>query len=363
MRGNQPPPPQPSAAAANRNRNRRRPDLTLPLPQRDMSLAVPLPLPPSSAPSSSNSTQLGGGGAPPPLNFSELERINRIGSGSGGTVYKVLHRPSRRLFALKVIHGTYGDEDTIRRQICREIEILRDVDNPSVVKCHDMFDHASEIQLLLEYMDCGSLEGKLIHNESRLADLSRQILSGLYYLHKRKIVHRDIKPSNLLMNSRNQVKIADFGVSRILSQTMDPCNSAVGTIAYMSPERINTDLNHGKYDGYAGDIWSFGVSILEFYVGHFPFAAGSGDWASLMCAICMSQPPQAPPTASREFRDFINCCLQRDPSKRWTAGKLLNHPFITHNTTTPGAAAAVNLNNQVHQPHQLLPPRPHFSSA
>ncbi|CAL5428470.1 unnamed protein product [Camellia sinensis] len=238
-----------------------------------------------SASSSSNSTQLGGGGAPPPLNFSELERINRIGSGSGGTVYKVLHRPSRRLFALKVIHGTYGDKDTIRRQICREIEILRDVDNPSVVRCHDMFDHAGEIQLLLEYMDCGSLEGKLIHNESRLADLSRQILSGLYYLHKRKIVHRDIKPSNLLMNSRNQVKIADFGVSRILSQTMDPCNSAVGTIAYMSPERFNTDLNHGKYDGYAGDIWSFGVSILEFYVGHFPFAAGSGDWASLMCAI------------------------------------------------------------------------------
>ncbi|KAI7981790.1 Mitogen-activated protein kinase kinase 5 [Camellia lanceoleosa] len=70
-----------------------------------------------------------------------------------------------------------------------------------------MFDHAGEIQLLLEYMDCGSLEGKLIHNESRLADLSRQILSGLYYLHRRKIVHRDIKPSNLLMNSRNQEKI------------------------------------------------------------------------------------------------------------------------------------------------------------
>ncbi|XP_052180715.1 mitogen-activated protein kinase kinase 5-like [Diospyros lotus] len=351
MRGNQPPP----AAAPSRQRQRRRPDLTLPLPQRDMSLAVPLPLPPSSAPSSSSS-QLHFGGTGP-MALSELERINRIGSGAGGTVYKVVHRPTARLYALKVIYGTH--EEAVRRQIRREIEILRDVDNPNVVKCHDLFDHAGEIQVLLEYMDGGSLEGTPIRHEPSLSDICRQILSGLFYLHKRRIVHRDIKPSNLLVNSSKQIKIADFGVSKILEQTMDPCNSSVGTIAYMSPERINTDLNHGKYDGYAGDIWSFGVSILEFYLGRFPFAVGrQGDWASLMCAICMSQPPEAPSTASREFRDFIACCLQRDPSKRWTAAQLLRHPFITQR-----APVAVNHHGQVHQPHQLLPPPPNFSSS
>ncbi|KAA8540188.1 hypothetical protein F0562_024249 [Nyssa sinensis] len=336
MRPIQPPPPPTAAAAnananANRNRNRprRRSDLTLPLPQRDSSLAVPLPLPPNSAPSSSSNS------TPPrsaalSLNFSQLERINRVGSGSGGTVYQVRHRG--QLYALKVIHGHH--EESVRRQICREIEILRDVDHSNVVKCHDMFDHAGEIQVLLEYMDGGSLEGKHIYHEPTLADYSRQILSGLLYLHRRKIVHRDIKPSNLLINSRKQVKIADFGVSRILDQTIDACNSSVGTIAYMSPERINTDINQGMYDGYAGDIWSFGVSILEFYLGKFPFAVGrQGDWASLMCAICMSQPPEAPPMASREFRNFIACCLQRDPAKRWPAGNLLRHPFITQNTS------------------------------
>lgn len=352
MRPIQPPP----LPAANRNRPRRRPDLTLPLPQRDPALAVPLPLPPSSAPSSSSSSSSSACNSAS-LNISDLERINRIGSGAGGTVYKVVHRPTGKLYALKVIYGNY--EDPIRRQICREIEIMRDVNHTNVVKCHDLFDHGGEIQILLEYMDGGSLEGRHIYNEASLADLTRQILYGLFYLHRRRIVHRDIKPSNLLINSRQQVKIADFGVSKILEQTMDPCQSSVGTIAYMSPERMNTDLNHGRYPGSAGDIWSLGVSILEFYLGRFPFAVSrQGDWASLMCAICMSNPPEAPPTASRDFRDFINCCLQREPIKRWTAAQLLRHPFIVNNL-----GDGENSQNQVPQAHRLLPPPSHFSSS
>ncbi|PIA28588.1 hypothetical protein AQUCO_06800034v1 [Aquilegia coerulea] len=330
-------PPRPITSNNNSNRPRRRPDLTLPLPQRDPSLAVPLPLPPPiSSSSSSSSSSLSsssssiGSTHPTPLSFNELDKERRIGSGSGGTVYKVRHRPTGKSYALKVIYG--------------------------------------EIQVLLEHMDCGSLEGTHIHHEPSLADLSHQILCGLHYLHRRKIVHRDIKPSNLLINSRKQVKIADFGVSRILAQTMDPCNSSVGTIAYMSPERINTDLNHGVYDGYAGDIWSLGVSILEFYLGKFPFAVGrQGDWASLMCAICISPPPEAPPTASREFRNFLSCCLQREPAKRWTASKLLLHPFINqnqnHNQTQtqmhPPPNVPISNGIQGIQNHPLHPPQQH----
>ncbi|CAM0943583.1 unnamed protein product [Alopecurus aequalis] len=326
-------------------RARRRPDLTLPLPTRDLtSLAVPLPLPPppSSAPSSTSSSGSGpssmgaptppnsAGSAPPaPPPLGELERVRRIGSGAGGTVWMVRHAPTGRLYALKVLYGHH--DDAVRRQITREIAILRTAEHPAVVRCHGMYEQAGELQILLEYMDGGSLEGRRIASEAFLADVARQVLSGIAYLHRRHIVHRDIKPSNLLIDSGRRVKIADFGVGRILNQTMDPCNSSVGTIAYMSPERINTDLNDGAYDGYAGDIWSFGLSILEFYLGRFPLGENLGklgDWAALMVAICYSDSPAAPPTASPELRSFISCCLQKNPARRPSAAQLLQHKFI-----------------------------------
>uniref|UniRef100_A0A7N2LE95 Protein kinase domain-containing protein n=1 Tax=Quercus lobata TaxID=97700 RepID=A0A7N2LE95_QUELO len=97
-----------------------------------------------------------------------------------------------RVFALKVIYRNH--EDLVRRQICTEIEILHNVDNLNVVKCHDMFDHNGEIQVLLEYMDRGSLEGMHIANKRQLSDLAHQILAGLACLHQRHIVHRYIKP-------------------------------------------------------------------------------------------------------------------------------------------------------------------------
>lgn len=333
--------PPPGVIGPVKNRPRRRPDLSLPLPHRDVSLAVPLPLPPTSG---------GGSTTSEPKSYSDLVRGNRIGSGAGGTVYKVVHRPTSRVYALKILNGNH--DDTVRGHICREIKILRDVNHPNVVKCHEMFDHNGEIQVLLEFMDQGSLEGAHVSNEQHLSDLSRQILKGLAYLHGRHIVHRDIKPSNLLINSDNNVKIADFGVSRVLAQTLSPCKSSVGTIAYMSPERINTDLNQGMYDGRAGDIWSFGVSVLEFFLGRFPFNVNRlGDWASLMCAICMSKPPEAPATASPEFRHFVSCCLQREPGRRQTAVQLLQHPFVRRGAIQSQNRSPQNL-------HQLLPP-PH----
>lgn len=167
-------------------------------------------------------------------------------------------------------------------------------------------------------------------SEPQLATVARQVLAGLSYLHKNKIVHRDIKPANLLVNKNFEVKISDFGVSKVMCRMLDTCKSYVGTCAYMSPERFDPERYGGNYDGYSGDVWSLGLTLFELYVGRFPFLQEGQrpDWATLMWAICFCDPPELPEGASSEFRSFVECCLKKESNERWTASQLLTHPFL-----------------------------------
>jgi mitogen-activated protein kinase kinase 1 len=103
--------------------------------------------------------------------------------------------------------------------------------------------------------------------ERYLPELARQVLLGLSHLHdSARICHRDIKPSNLLLSSSGQLKISDFGVSSQLSNSMSKCLSWVGTVTYMSPERIQ-----GHSYGFNTDVWSLGLLLLECAVGRYPY--------------------------------------------------------------------------------------------
>jgi serine/threonine protein kinase len=308
-------------------RDRRQLNLRLPISElSDRRPRFPLPLPPNTSTATASSAA---------TSASDLEKLQVLGHGNGGTVYKVRHKRTDALYALKVVHGDYDSDTAVRRQVFREMEILRRTDSPHVVRCHGIFEKPSgDIAILMEYMNLGTLESLLkthgTFSEPKLADVARQVLNGLNYLHGHKIIHRDLKPSNLLVNDKMEVKIADFGVSKIMGRTLDACNSYVGTCAYMSPERFDPDTYGGNYNGYAGDIWSLGLTLLELYLGHFPFLPPGQrpDWATLMCAICFGDPPSLPEDASEGFRSFIECCLQKESSKRWSVDKLLTHPFV-----------------------------------
>uniref|UniRef100_A0A2P2PKU5 mitogen-activated protein kinase kinase n=1 Tax=Rhizophora mucronata TaxID=61149 RepID=A0A2P2PKU5_RHIMU len=325
-------------------RERRQLNLRLPLPElseRRPRFAPPLPPTSSTCANNNNSAAA--------FSCNDLEKINVLGHGNGGTVYKIRHKKTSQVYALKVVHG--DSDPLVRRQLFREMEILRRTDSPYIVQCHGIYEKPSgDIAILMEYMDLGTLDSLLQQklkgpgacpfsfSEANLAHVARQVLNGLNYLHGQKIMHRDIKPSNLLVNNKMEVKIADFGVSKIMCRTLDACNSYVGTCAYMSPERFDPDTHGGNYNGYAGDIWGLGLTLLELYLGHFPLLhpGQRPDWATLMCAICFGEPPSLPEDASEEFRSFIECCLQKDSNMRWTAAQLLSHPFIC-NANDPGS--------------------------
>ncbi|KAF2307066.1 hypothetical protein GH714_024653 [Hevea brasiliensis] len=263
--------------------------------------------------------------------FYDLEKLCVLGHGNHGIVYKVLHKPSSATYALKIVQ-----DDITNSSASHETEILACTDSPFVVKCHGIFEpRAGEKAILMEHMDAGTLDTVLRANgpfhETLIAHIAYQALNGLSYLHACSIVHLDIKPSNLLVSKDMKVKIGDFGVSRIVDSGMTSHDNlgSQGTYAYMSPERLDSQTFGSMYI-YAGDVWSLGVTLWELYVGYFPFfpAGKRPSWMEVAMVICFGEFPSFPKQASQEFRSFLKCCLEREPSKRWTVSQLLSHPFV-----------------------------------
>mmetsp|Transcript_8064 Transcript_8064/g.23104 ORF Transcript_8064/g.23104 Transcript_8064/m.23104 type:complete len:395 (-) Transcript_8064:110-1294(-) len=270
------------------------------------------------------------------VSLDDLEEKGVVGSGSSGVVRKVKHKATGELLVLKVIQFDV-QSDQLRKQITQELRMLHSTNNPYVVRYYQSFFENGSITAVMEYMDGGTLAHICNHHregieERYLADIARQVLSGLAYLHREmRIVHRDIKPSNLLINRQGDVKISDFGVSGQLANSVSKCVSWVGTVTYMSPERIR-----GESYSWDSDIWSLGLSLVEAAMGRFPYPPpGSpsntqplGFW-DLLDYIVEEPPPRLnPETSSPELCNFLACCLQKNPKQRVAATKLLEHPFI-----------------------------------
>ncbi|XP_022775611.1 mitogen-activated protein kinase kinase 7-like [Durio zibethinus] len=268
----------------------------------------------------------------------DLEKLCVLGHGNHGTVYKVRHRQTSAIYALKIIRGD-PDDSQQPYQPSHEMKILLSMDSPFIIKCLGTYEStAGEKAIVMKYMDAGALDTLVKANgpfsESSIAHIGYQVLNGLNYLHAFNIVHLDIKPSNLLVDKNMNVKIGDFGVSKIMRENEAPdyWDIYVGTYAYMSPERLDSNSYDYRYV-YAADIWSLGVTLLELYVGHFPFLppGKKPNWMQLVLITRFGEPLSLPEEASAEFRSFISCCLQKEPSKRWTASQLLSHPYICTN--------------------------------
>ncbi len=143
-------------------------------------------------------------------------------------------------------------------------------------------------------MDCGSLASVLARHgplpEPGLARVTADVLGGLDHLHRvLKVLHRDIKPSNVLLNSRGEVKLADFGMSGQLASTFSRLASWVGTAAYMSPERIS-----GAEYSYESDVWALGVTLWELSVGQYPYGARQPLDSNASTPTAMSAPCSTP---------------------------------------------------------------------
>ena len=136
----------------------------------------------------------------------------------------------------------FQQDEKLRKQILIELKTLHDCNHDNVLKSYGAFEKEGKVNIALEFMDSGSLAHILKKvgqiDEPIVGMITVQILQGLAYLHKKHVVHRDIKPANILLNKNGVVKLADFGVSGQTETSTDCLTSWVGTMSYMSPERL-----------------------------------------------------------------------------------------------------------------------------
>jgi serine/threonine-protein kinase 24/25/MST4 len=176
----------------------------------------------------------------------------------------------------------------------------------------------------MEYVNGGSL---LDHikieplNEKYIAIVAREVLLGLQYLNNEGKIHRDIKAANILIGTEGSVKLADFGASRALNDTMSKCNTFVGSPYWMSPDVITQH----DYDGKA-DIWSLGITCIELAQGKPPHT--NVNPMAVLQVIIRDPPPQLIGNFSKDFKEFVALCLVKDPQQRCGISELLKTKFI-----------------------------------
>ncbi|CAK9176155.1 unnamed protein product [Ilex paraguariensis] len=259
----------------------------------------------------------------------EMRIFGAIGSGASSVVQRAIHIPNHRIIALKKINIFEKEK---RQQLLTEIRTLCEAPcYQGLVEFYGAFytPESGQISIALEYMDGGSLADIIcVRNcipEPVLSCMVQKLLHGLSYLHGvRHLVHRDIKPANLLVNLKGEPKITDFGISAGLENSMAMCATFVGTVTYMSPERIRNE----NYS-YPADIWSLGLALFECGTGEFPYTANEGPVNLMLQILDDASPSPSKHNFTPEFCSFIDACLQKDADARPTAEQLLSHPFIT----------------------------------
>lgn len=261
----------------------------------------------------------------------DIVKEKRIGQGACSSVYKARHKVTGDLYALKM----FSVYDKSRRdQLRKEIRMLASIDCDALIQFHGAFYKEGDVGVILEYMDRGSLEFIVDRNvdidDYSLASITYQIMWGLAYLHYDNNLHRDIKPGNVLMNSRGQVKLSDFGICKVLDNSMAMSDTSVGTFRYMSVERL-----YGKEYSSSSDLWSVGIMLIELWNKRYPFDHYCSSPIELLQRLedvkHEGKSGLITRQCSRDMADFIDAILSPDiTGKKMTslfleAGWFMNH--------------------------------------
>ncbi|GMJ07494.1 CBL-INTERACTING PROTEIN KINASE 24, SNF1-RELATED PROTEIN KINASE 3.11, SALT OVERLY SENSITIVE 2 [Hibiscus trionum] len=194
-----------------------------------------------------------------------------VGQGTFAKVKFAQNSITRESVALKVLPKTTILKHRMVDQIKREISIMKIVRHPNIVRLHEVLASRTKIYIILEFISGGELFDKIVHcgrlPENECRRYFQQLIDAVAHCHNKGVYHRDLKPENLLLDSRGNLKVSDFGLSALPQQGVGLLHTTCGTPNYVAPEVLS---NQG-YDGAAADVWSCGVVLFFMMAGHLPF--------------------------------------------------------------------------------------------
>ena len=257
---------------------------------------------------------------------------NKIGSGSYGTVYEATNIIFKSKVAMKMIIKKENMNSVL---INNEIDILKKMSHPNIVRIYEFYESVNCFYLINEYCDKGELYNyinKSNLNEQQLAIIFYQVFSGLCYLHENNVLHRDIKPENILISKKEKdlnsdeiyfwIKIIDFGTAKIFEKG-EKEKKVVGSAYYIAPEVLKQNYNEKC------DTWSVGVILYMFLTGRAPFDGKTQD--EIINSIRKKNYDENNPKLlqrSPEVRDLISNLLNKKLESRFSAKEALNHEWF-----------------------------------
>lgn len=262
--------------------------------------------------------------------FAQIYEMGKtLGTGGFGDVKKCTHKESGAERAVKIFRKDLIPQDQLESgSFFQEIEILRSLDHPNIVKVFEFFEDTKRVFIVMELCRGGELFAQLVQrsrfDESQAAYVMKQVLSAVTYLHSRGIIHRDLKPENILLEEAGDdlnIKLVDFGTATFYNRKKR-LTGKMGTAYYVAPEVLV-----GSYDEKC-DVWSSGVIIYIMLCGRPPFE-GSNTGEILDKVVQRSFTTVGPPwdLISKEALDLINRMLA-PVDTRITALAALSHPWI-----------------------------------
>ena len=250
-----------------------------------------------------------------------------LGKGSFATVYRAIHDPTGKEVAIKSFKKSILVSEDDIGSFKNETSILKQIDHPLIAPCYQIFENKDHFFLVMELLPNGSLL-QYINDSGGLTEavarkIFSQIVNAVDYIHNNlHVVHRDLKAENILMDTYNNIRLIDFGLSKTFSPQAPLLNTVCGSPAYAAPELIQ-----GKPYTSSADIWSIGVILYAMVCGVLPF---DDDNYTMQLHKVVTTEPEYPTSLSPILIELLKMLLQKDPNARITLEQLKQHPWVSH---------------------------------